>query len=261
MTLGNEIKLLHGDCFALLPGIADGSVNLVFADLPYMETNNSWDKHFDVERVMKHFERIVTPTGCIACTGSFKFGARLYSILPHLYRYDWVWEKRQGVNFVNANYQPMRNHEFVFIFSKGGAAYNNGSTVMEYHPQYTAGEPYTAKNGRTSTNFRCRPNGLAGHKTVNDGRRHPMTVQYFNYDQPKLHPTQKPLGLLELLIKSYTSDGGLVLDATAGSMTTAVAAINCHRRCICIEMDDRMFAIGERRVKERLQCPTLFQPE
>ena len=124
--------------------IPDGSVDMILCDLPYQETGNKWDKVLDLTKVFQEYERIIKEDGAIVLTGTFKFGVLLYNAAPHLYKYDWVWEKDNGTNAPNVNYQPFRVHENIYVFGKGRVT-NGNRTPMKYFPQKTDGKPYTQK--------------------------------------------------------------------------------------------------------------------
>lgn len=243
----SKVELIHGDCFEELKKIPDGSVDCIICDLPYMETGNKWDKKFDLTKVCREFERVIKEDGAIVLTGTFRFGVQLYSIMPHLYKYDWVWVKDNGTNAPNVNLQPFRVHEQVFVFGKGRVT--NGSRIaMKYRPQKTEGTPYKTHSGRMSDNWK---GGLKQVTTDNvDGKRHPKTVQKFNRDKGGYHPTQKPIAMLEYLIKTYTDENDTVLDATMGSGSTMVACVNTNRNGIGIELDGNYFKIANERVRQ-----------
>ena len=194
------VTLYNDDCFKILPTIPNNSINMILCDLPYIETGNSWDRQqFDLTELFNQYRRIITDDGCIALTGTFRFGVQLYNAAPDLYKYDWVWEKDSGTNIPNVNYQPLRIHEQVFIFGKGRVSPGN-RVPMKYHPQKTEGSPYSQTSGRMSTNYK---GGLGKVVTENtDGIRHPKTIQKFIRDKEGYHPTQKPVSLLEYLIKN-----------------------------------------------------------
>lgn len=240
------ITLYHGDCLEILRDIPDNSIDMILCDLPYQETGNKWDKFVDLKRLFAEYRRIIKEDGCIALNGTFKFGVHLYNIAPDLYKYEWVWEKDNGTNAPNVNYQPFRVHEFVFIFGKGRVT--NGTRVpMKYFPQKTEGKPYKQKSGRVSENWK---GGLKNVITDNvDGFRHPKTIQKFNRDKG-FHSTQKPVALLEFLIKSYTKEGDLVLDNCMGSGSTGVACVHTNRKFIGIELEDKYFNIAVKRIEE-----------
>lgn len=240
------IDLKCGDCLELMKDIPDASIDMILCDLPYQETGNKWDKFIDLKKLFLEYKRIIKEDGCIALTGTFKFGVHLFNIAPDLYKYEWIWEKDNGTNAPNVNLQPFRIHEFVFIFGKGRVT--NGTRIpMKYFPQKTEGKPYKQKSGRISENWK---GGLNNIITDNkDGLRHPKTIQKFNRDRG-LHPTQKPVALLEYLIKTYTNEGDTVLDNCMGSGSTGVACVNTDRNFIGIELDEKYFNIAKDRIEK-----------
>lgn len=246
----SKIKLYNCDCTEILKTIPSNSVDMILCDMPYKESGNAWDqKFFPLDVVCKEYERIIKEDGCIALTGTFRFGVQLFNLMPHLYKYDWVWEKDNGTNAPNVNYQPFRIHENVYIFGKGRVT-NGTRTPMKYFPQKTEGKPYCQKSGRMSENWK---GGLKNVVTNNEsGLRHPKTIQKFIRDKNKFHPTQKPVALLEYLIKTYTNEGDLVLDNTMGSGSTGVACVNTNRQFIGIELDQKYYDIAKGRIKEAI---------
>lgn len=241
------VKLLKGDCLELMKDIPDGSVDMILCDLPYNETGNKWDKFLNLKKLFEEYRRVIKDDGCIALTGTMKFGNHLINIANDLYKYEWVWEKDNGTNAPNVNYQPFRVHEYVFIFGKGRVT-NGTRTPMKYNPQKTEGKPYKQMSGRVSENWK---GGLKNIITENkDGLRHPKTIQKFNRDKEGFHPTQKPVALLEYLIKTYTNEGDTVLDNCMGSGSTGVACLNTGRRFIGMELNDKYFEIAQKRIKE-----------
>ena len=238
-------KLIKGDCLVEMQKLPDKSIDMILCDLPYVETGNKWDKGIDLEKLFQEYRRIIKDDGCIALNGTMKFGFQLYQVASDLYKYDWVWEKDNGTNAPNVNYQPFRVHEFIFIFGKGRVT-NGTRTPMKYFPQKTEGKPYKQMSGRVSENWK---GGLKNVITDNStGLRHPKTIQKFNRDKDKVHPTQKPVALCEYLIKTYTNEGDIVLDNCMGSGSTGVAAINLNRFFIGIELNDEYFEIAQNRI-------------
>ena len=240
------IDIKQGDCLELMKEIPDRSIDMVLCDLPYQETGNKWDKFVNLEQLFNEYRRIIKDDGCIALNGTFKFGTHLMNIAPDLYKYEWVWEKDNGTNAPNVNLQPFRVHEYIFIFGKGRVT-NGNRTPMKYYPQKTKGKPYKQKSGRMSENWK---GGLNNIITDNkDGLRHPKTIQKFNRDRG-YHPTQKPVALLEYLIKTYTNEGETVLDNCMGSGSTGVACINTNRDFIGYELNEEYFNIAQNRLRE-----------
>ena len=242
-------RIYNEDCLEGMKRIPDKSIDMILCDLPYQETGNKWDKVLDLTKVFQEYERIIKEDGAIVLTGTFKFGVLLYNAAPHLYKYDWVWEKDNGTNAPNVNYQPFRVHENIYVFGKGRVT-NGNRTPMKYFPQKTDGKPYTQKSGRMSDNWK---GGLGQVVTENlDGSRHPKTIQKFNRDRGGLHPTQKPVSLFEYLIKTYTNDGETVLDNCIGSGSTAIACINTNRNYIGFELDKHYCDIAKERIRKAL---------
>lgn len=219
----NRIHL--GDCFDVFPFIEDKSVDLVLCDLPYGVTDCAWDIELDLDRLWSEYKRILAPQGAVVLTATQPFETKLINSNRKWFRYKWVWKKTWAVGFLNAKKMPMRIHEDVLVFAPGRTRYN---------PQMTSGKPYVSKRtGRRSAGVY---RSSAGVDTVNTGVRYPKdVVEFSNLHEPVIHNTQKPVELFEYLIRTYTDEGGLVLDNTSGSGTTAIAAINAGRRFICIE--------------------------
>jgi site-specific DNA-methyltransferase (adenine-specific) len=238
--------LINEDCLKFLPTLPDNSIDLIFTDLPYKETGNKWDnKLIDTKKLFYEYERLVKEDGCIALHCTMRFANELINNAKHLYKYEWVWEKDNGTNVPNVNQQPFRNHEFIVIFGKGRVTHGK-RTAMKYFPQKTKGYPYKQKSGRVSENWK---GGLSNIITDNSGDRHPLTVQKHNRDKG-LHPTQKPVSLAELIVKSYTNEGDLVLDNCMGSGTIGVACKNVKRDYIGVEIDTKYFDIAKRRIND-----------
>jgi site-specific DNA-methyltransferase (adenine-specific) len=243
-----ELNKIHqGDCLEVMKQIDDKSVDMILCDLPYAETGNKWDFPINPKLLWSEYERIIKDDGAIVLTGTFKFGTQLYLQAPHLYKYDWVWEKDNGTNAPNVGLQPFRIHEQIFIFGKGRVT--NGTRIaMKYNPQKTEGRPYSQMSGKMSENWK---GGLKNIVTDNPtGLRHPKTIKKFVRDKSGLHPTQKPVALFEYLIKTYTNEGDLVLDNCMGSGTTAVACINTKRNFIGIELNPEYCEIANKRIDE-----------
>ena len=242
------IDIRQGDCLELMKEIPDISIDMILCDLPYQETGNKWDKFVNLEQLFNEYRRIIKDDGCIALNGTFKFGTHLMNIAPDLYKYEWVWEKDNGTNAPNVNLQPFRVHEYIFIFGKGRVT--NGNRIpMKYYPQKTKGKPYKQKSGRMSENWKGGLNNIITNNK--DGLRHPKTIQKFNRDRG-YHPTQKPVALLEYLIKTYTNEGDIVLDNCMGSGSTGVACVNTNRNFIGYELDEKYFEIAEKRINEAM---------
>lgn len=238
----NTINLYQGDCLDLIKDIPDGSVDLVLCDLPYGTTRNKWDCIIPLDRLWEQYKRIIKDNGAIVLFSAEPFTSLLITSNMQWFRYDLIWAKTQGSDFLNANRKPLRSHENICVFYKKQPTYN---------PQKTEGKPYKAKSGKiTSSNF-GKFNG--NHYTENkDGKRCPLTVLNFSgeHNTGKQHPTQKPIDLLEWIIKTYTNAEETVLDNCMGSGTTGVACVNTNRKFIGMELERGYFEIAEKRIAE-----------
>jgi site-specific DNA-methyltransferase (adenine-specific) len=231
-----ENSVIRGDCLEVMPKIGDGSVDMIFTDLPYEVTaRNTWDKLISFDKLWLQYERIIKPNGAIVLTATQPFASQLVLSNQKLFKYEWIWRKQQGTGFLNAKKQPLRNHEQVLVFYKAQPTYN---------PQFTEGKPYTCKSGRATSNY----NDQHSVVTENEGKRYPLTVLEFPYDKKKLHPTQKPLALCEYMVKTYTNEGELVLDTCCGSGSIPLAAKNLNRRYIGIELSEEYAEISQKRL-------------
>lgn len=231
------IQLHNGDCLEIMPTLAAGSVDMVLCDLPYGTTQNRWDSIIPLDKLWAEYWRLVKPNGAVVLTAQTPFDKVLgVSCLAHL-KYEWIWEKAKATGHLNAKKQPMKAHENVLVFYRAQATYN---------PQMTPGERFQPSGGGSGkTNY-----GDFGSVRENDGSmRYPRSVQQFTHAYQPVHPTQKPVALMEYLIRTYTNEGETVLDNTMGSGTTGVAARNAGRKFIGIERDDAYFAIARDRIR------------
>lgn len=245
-----NVQLLQGDCLELMKDIPDGSIDLILCDPPYGTTNiRGWDKVIDMRKMWEQYNRIIKPSGNIVLFGSQPFTSLMICSNLEMFRYEWVWDKTRGSNFLNANCQPMKSHENIMVFSKLPTSPNKKGTAV-YNPQKTGTEEYVSKLGSKSDTF----NGgdVKRVSTVLKGK-HPKSILTFKKDG-KLHPTQKPVALLEYLVKTYTNENDTVLDNCMGSGGTGVACVNTGRRFIGIELDKKYFEIAEKRIEETSEC-------
>ena len=233
------IQLIHGDCLEKMADIADGSVDMILCDMPYGTTACKWDTIIPFELLWAQYRRIAKRSAAIVLTASQPFTTALIASNMREFRYTWVWEKEQGVNFMLAKKQPLKVHEDVCVFYRDLPAYS---------PQMTAGRPYVSGKGNSGEVTGCREKV----QTINDGTRYPRSIQQFGR-QTGIHPTQKPVALMEYLIHTYTQEGETVLDNCMGSGTTGVACINTGRSFIGIERDEKYFQIATDRIKGAVQ--------
>ena len=237
--------LMKGDCLECMKEIPDGSVDLILTDPPYGTTACKWDSVIPLEPMWEQLKRVIKPNGAIVLFGSQPFTSVLVASNFKMFRYEWVWEKTMATGALNANKMPLRAHETICVFYK---------LLPTYIPQKTTGKPYR-KNMRSEMVGECY--GGTGLKPlfeqINKGTRMPRSVlRISNSNHKNLHPTQKPVALMEYLIKTYTNDGETVLDFTMGSGTTGVACVNTNRKFIGIERDDKYFDISVKRIRSEL---------
>ena len=231
------MKLINGDCLKVLPTLADQSVDLVLTDPPYGTTQNKWDSIIPLDKMWIELKRISKENTASVIFSQNPFTSILVSSNIHMFKYNWIWMKPQGTGHLNAKKYPLKNHEDICVFSL---------KPHKYNPQMTEGKPYKIKSGRASSNYGSQVRVV----TENNGLRYPKTVIEFSSDKNRLHPTQKPVALLEYLIKTYTNENDTVLDFTMGSGSTGVAAKNLNRQFIGIELDKNYFDMAEKRINE-----------
>lgn len=242
-----NIDIKQGDCLELMKEIPTGSIDMILCDLPYGTTRNKWDSLIPLDRLWEEYERIIKSNGSIVLFAQTPFDKVLGCSNLKLLKYEWIWEKEMGTGFLNANYAPLKSHENILVFSKGNASHNG--KAMVYNPQKTKGKPYTISQGKMVNNYDTE-HMIKGITTNSDGKRYLKSVLKVNRDKTKLHPTQKPVALLEYLIKTYTNEGDTVLDNCMGSGSTGVACINTNRNFIGYELDEKYFEIAKKRLEE-----------
>lgn len=227
--------LLQGDCLELMRDIPAASVDLVLCDLPYGTTRNKWDSVLPLADLWEQYRRICR--GAVVLTAQAPFDKVLGASNIEQLRYEWIWRKEAGTGFLNAKRAPLKDHENILVF------YDKPPT---YNPQMRQGfKPYRCKQGHVGTNYGAvRPENIS----ESSGERYPVSVLEFARDRDKIHPTQKPVALMEYLIRTYTNAGGVVLDNCMGSGTTGVACRNTGREFIGIEKDADYFAAAVERI-------------
>lgn len=254
----NNIYL--GDCLDVMKDIPDNTIDCVICDLPYGATKCKWDIIIPFDELWKQYNRIIKDNGAIVLFGKEPFSSKLRLSNIDMYKYDWIWVKNTKSNFMQANNQPLNNVELISVFSKGYARKIKDKVMMKYNPQFTKGEAYKIpKTVKTSGLFsENHKNGTYMHYERDTSKRFPYNIIHFNVDKTKIHPTQKPVELLEYLIKTYSDEGNLILDNCMGSGTTCVAAIKEKRRYIGIEKDEKYFRIANKRIEQEKMQLNLF---
>lgn len=231
-------------------------VDMILCDFPYTfkgkarVTANKWDIPIGIDRFWELAKLILKPNGVIALTATNPFSSYLVMSNLDMYKYEWIWEKDNGSNFVHVKHQPFRVHENILIFGKSPTTYNKSGNYMCYNPQFTYGKPYVMKRDGSDVENLA---GFAGRTDTDnkDGKRYPRSIQKVNLERG-LHPTQKPTELFEYLIKTHTDEGALVVDICAGSGTTAIAAIRTGRKYIVNDIEYKYFMTINERIKSEI---------
>lgn len=242
------MKLYNDDCLNVLKTLPNNSVDMILCDLPYGTVNCKWDVIIPFMPLWFEYKRIVKDYSAIVLFAQQPFTSKLIMSNIDMYKYNWIWQKDNAANFLNKRYQPGKITEDICVFGKGATA-RSPYTNMIYNPQFEKGTPYYQKAGRIRESNAVIRTKVATTEIKNDGYRYPNNILHFQRDREKLHPTQKPVKLLEYLIKTYTNEGMVVLDNTMGSGSTGVACINTNRDFIGIEKDKEIYAVAEKRIK------------
>ena len=232
------VDLHLGDCLNILPSLPDDSIDMVMVDLPYGTTACKWDSIIPLDFLWEQYNRICKGNAAMVFTAAQPFTTILASSNIQNFKYEWIWEKPQGTNPMNAKVMPLKSHENILVFYRSKPTYN---------PQMWYSTPYSGFSSDTSKIGEVYGNQQSKHRDNPEGSRYPKTVLKFKQEKG-LHPTQKPVGLMEYLIKTYTNEGDTVLDNTMGSGTTGVACVNCNRSFVGIEMDKKYYQISKERV-------------
>jgi len=236
------MRLINGECLEEMKKIESGSVDMILTDPPYGTTACKWDSIIPLEPMWEQLKRIIKPNGAIVMTASQPFTSVLVTSNLKMFKYEWIWEKDGGSNFATVKYQPMKEHESILVFGKGKTTYNQ--IKQERIGSRKGKETTTVDSGRNGSVYGTQD---GGKKLKVSELRCPRSIQRFNRERG-LHPTQKPVALMEYLIKTYTNEGETVLDFTMGSGTTGVAAKNLNRNFIGIELDEEYFKITQERI-------------
>ena len=248
--IGNKLYL--GDCLELMDNIKDKSVDMILCDLPYGTTSCDWDKIISLNKLWVQYERVIKDDGAIVLTAQQPFTSVLiHSNLP-LYKYNWVWVKNKIGGFFNAKNRPLKSFEDICVFSKSPAA-NVKGCKMKYFPQGVVKSDINRVNSERSQKDTIQNRVSRKGSYTQKQTGYPKNILYIDCVTKTIHPTQKPVALMEYLIKTYTNEGDLVLDNTMGSGTTCVAAVNTNRRYIGMEMNEEYFEIAQERVSQAKQ--------
>jgi len=238
-----KIELIQGECLEKMKDIPDGSVDLILTDPPYGTTACKWDSVIPFEPMWAQLKRIIKGNGAIVLFGSEPFSSALRMSNIKAYKYDWVWNKKKGGNPLLAKKQPIKITETISVFAYGGCVYY---PIMQPRDKAVNRGSNRGRVSETTNNCFSENKQYTHYYPKN-------IIEFSNADQSsRFHPTQKPIALLEYLIRTYTNDGETVLDFTMGSGSTGVACMNTNRRFIGIELDAGYFKIAEKRINENL---------
>jgi site-specific DNA-methyltransferase (adenine-specific) len=236
-----KINLTLGDCLNKMKEIETKHIDLVLTDPPYGTTQCKWDSIIQFEPMWKELKRIIKDNGCIALFGTEPFSSHLRLSNLDWFKYDWYWEKSHSTGFLNAYKQPLRTIELISIFYKKQVLYNpelKNKDLGKIRPP----RKFVGKKAKVYGSYQVGINKISNKKTL------PKNLIYFSSKTNKIHPTEKPVALLEYFIKTYTKENDMVLDFTMGSGSTGVACKNLNREFIGIELDPSYFKIAENRI-------------
>ena len=245
-TLINTI--IHGNCLVEMQRIENASIDMILCDLPYQVTSSNFDINIPFDPLWKEYKRIIKDNGAIVLTASQPFTTKLIQSNFEWYRYNLIWQKPQGVDPFMAKKRPLNNYEDICIFYKKQPIYN---------PQFTEGKPYTITRDKTPRHYEVTGTTMTETTTINDGKRYPTRIIPINQERG-FHPSQKPVALLEYLIRTYTNEineegnKSVILDNCIGSGSTALACINSSRDFIGMEQEKKFVDIANERIKEAL---------
>lgn len=269
----DNVKLLNGDCLELMKEIGDNSIDLILCDLPYGTTDTyggkgkgkknrflAWDNAIPLDLLWIEYKRIIKKNGTICLTADEPFTSQLILSNIEWFKYELIWKKDKTTGFLLANYRPMKQTEDVVIFSEGGAsaAAKKAGNSMTYNPQGLIAKKVAKKNNKKrlgkfllNEDFMGKNNMLLSESEYSqEWTNYPKEIIEFITDKNPIHPTQKPVGLMEYLIKTYSNENEIVLDNCMGSGTTGIACMNTNRKFIGMELDEKYFNLAKNRIEE-----------
>ena len=246
------MNLMLGDCLERMKDIPDGSVDMVLSDPPYGTTACKWDSIIPLEPMWEQLKRVIKPNGAIVMTASQPFTTTLISSNLKMFKYCWYWEKSKASNFPHAPNMPLKIFEDVVVFSMGvvGHLSQAGVNRVPYNPQGTREGTTVVKQNQNTSDLKYHRDSQTNHTTGYRCKREGYPTTHLKVKSENgMHPTQKPVALMEYFIKTYTLEGETVLDFTMGSGTTGVACKNLNRKFIGIEKDEKYFEIAKARIE------------
>ena len=275
-----DLTFYQGDCLVEMDKIEDNSVDLILCYLPYGTTDRqgikkkgdnrllAWDTVIPLDKLWEQYKRVLKPLGAVVLTADQPFTSQLILSNLEWFKYEWIWKKKKTTGFLLANYRPMKETEDIVVFSAGGAAAasRNGGN-MTYNPQGLIEKNVKKKNNaKRLGKFLHNPEHMgAGNKLLHETEyeqkytNYPSEILEFGLDKDSIHPTQKPVALMEYLIRTYSNEGEVVLDNCMGSGTTGVAAVRCNRNFIGIEKDDGYYSASCERIRSTVPVQEVAQ--
>lgn len=253
--LNQDMESIHlfscGDCLELLKDVADASIDMVLCDLPYGVTKNKWDSVIPLDKLWNEYKRVCKPNAAIILFADGMFEAELMKSNPKMWKYNLVWDKVLTSGFLNANRMPLRSHEEICVFYQKPPTYNPQKTVGAKN--HSKGKPKQNQNNDYGEY------GFVDNSEKLGNLKHPTSILRFSKPHPStvIHPTQKPVDLLEYLIRTYSNEGDVVLDNCMGSGSTGVAAINTGRRFVGFELDNGYYLKALNRIAKETN---VFKP-
>lgn len=244
-------KLYKGDCLEVMKKIPDNKVDMILCDLPYGTTACSWDIIIPFDKLWIQYKRIIKDKGAIVLFGSEPFSSMLRVSNIKMFKYDWIWKKNNVTGFQTAKIKPLKEHEIISVFSKSMCSSGNKNNMV-YYPQNVTSVRKEKIVGR-KPKYNGQRKKQEGKHYISEGENYPKSILCYSRDNVSVHPTQKPIELLEYLIKTYTKENETVLDNCMGSGSTGVACINTGRKFIGIEQDEHFYKVSCGRIKQQIQ--------
>jgi site-specific DNA-methyltransferase (adenine-specific) len=251
MSNTEDIKLYKGDCLELMKDIPDKSIDMILCDLPYGTTACKWDVVIPFDELWEQYNRVIKDNGAIVLFGSEPFSSKLRMSNLKMYKYDWKWLKSRKTGFQIVKKRPLKSYEDINVFYKKQPTYYNTELIKLENPINSYRK--NGKGGSLLNTVKCKKGRMQEYTNYN------KDTLYFNneHNVNAFHPTQKPVALMEYLIKTYTNDGDLVLDNCMGSGSTGVACINTNRKFIGMELDENYFEIAQNRINKVIKEKTI----
>ena len=275
------IELYLGNCLVEMDKIVEQSVDLILCDLPYGTTDRKgvqdkgnnrileWDTIISLDELWKHYRRVIKPTGAVVLTADQPFTSQLLVSNLEWFKSEWIWKKKKTTGFLHANARPMKETEDILVFSPLGASGGSkkANKNMTYNPQGLIEKNVKKKNSaKRLGNFLHQPEHMGvGNKLLHDTEyeqhytNYPSEIIEFGLDKNVTHPTQKPVALMEYLIRTYSNEGETILDNCMGSGTTGVACVNTHRDFIGIEQEKEYYEIAKQRIEDAVPVEEVVQ--